>query len=126
MDGQPQPTSLRNQVASCLQQLEELKQLAERGVYSYPSESGQKLLKGVEYRVNEILRRLRTWNSDFEQGTIASKPPTVKLVESLFRRLHRRISEASIALNSRLVHRKLLLLGLIVRHKRLSVTASLI
>lgn len=123
MDGQPQPTSLRDQAASCVQQLQQLKQRTEKGLQSHKSDSTQTLLKSVADDVKNSLRNLQAWISQLEQGKQADNPSIVAIVEERFDRLGSHISEALAALNSRLWYRKLLVVGFI-KHKRLGFIAS--
>ena len=117
MDGRQQAAPLLDRARSCVEQLQRLKQRAEKGLHNHRAISTQELLKGVEQDINDSLRNLKAWITEFEKGDQTDKPQIIATATKFFDHCHQRIVDALTALNSRLRHRRLWVIGFIL-HKR--------
>ena len=121
MDGTRQPMPLRERAEECIKQLQELKTKAESARRFHRTSPTPDLLTRVERDVNDSLRFLQAWITQFTKGKQTGNSQIIGTVGELFRSLEQSIDAAYDALSSRLRHRRLWLVGFIL-HKRLDST----
>lgn len=117
MDRPQEPIQLRPQASSCLEKLKEVKQHAEDARRSHKTASTQRILQTVQNGVNNSLRHLQAWITEFDKGRQADNTAIINTTARLFDDLQRLIGDVRNALTSRLRHRRLWVIGFIIKKR---------
>lgn len=107
------PVSLNERAEERLRQLQELTERAAEAHRTHHTKSTRILLTNVERNAKNSIRLLQTWKTDFGNGEITKEQGVLDTTNSVFENLRHWINDAEDALDSRLLFRKLFLLGFI-------------
>ena len=110
MDSLQASRKLNEQADKCLDDLQELAKKSHR---THPIGSTSVLLTNVERNAKNFSRLLQTWKRDFGKGQMTNDQILVSSADVLFENLLHWIKAAYDALDSRLLYRKLFLIGYI-------------
>ena len=107
------PVSLNERAEERLRHLQQLAERAAKAHRTHHTKSTRKLLTNVEGNAKNSIRLLQTWKTDFGNGEITKDQQLLELTNSVLENLRHWIDDAEDALISRLLFRKLFLLGFI-------------
>ena len=104
---------LNEEADKCLAELEDLSERAAKAHRTHRTASTTNLLNNVERSSKKSVRLLQTWKTDLGNGKITENRQRVSTTVELLGSLHHWIETAYDALDSRLIFRKLFLIGFI-------------
>ena len=113
MDSLQASGKLNEQADKCLEDLQEFAELAKKSHRTHRVGSTSVLLTNIERNAKDFSRLLQTWKKDFGKGQMTNDQELVSSTNGLFENLLHWIEAAYDALDSRLLYRKLFLIGFI-------------
>jgi len=110
MDGHRQPHSLETCAAECIRELDALKRRAQ---HSHRISSTKELLEAVARKVDNNVRSLQAWNTEFSEGVQTENESITNAIAHFFESLYHSIASARESLDKRLRYRRLYLIGFV-------------
>ena len=111
--------SFRERASQCRDQLQQIKNIATQTLQSQrtPSTARRALLEAVERGINDRLRKLEAWSTEFAKASQTKDQDVIAQASDLFDRLTASIARINTNLNARLKYRRLYFACLAL-HKR--------
>ncbi|KAL8744468.1 MAG: hypothetical protein Q9190_003297 [Brigantiaea leucoxantha] len=113
MDSSQASRKLIDQADECLRLLQDLIERAKEAHRTHRIGSTSDLLTNVDHNAKNSSRLLQTWKRDFGKGRMTNDQQPVNTTNGLFENLRHWIETAYYALDSRLVFRKIFIIGFI-------------